>query len=401
MLKQLSSLLSKNIILKNWKIPFPVFLWFALAAIAVLLEMSRGVENFNNYLLYRFVYTHIRHFQNLYVGSPFIEYDNHYGPFFGLVIAPFAYFNMYIGCFLWCIANAWVLYYSIKRLPISFEKKMAVLLIGAVEMMTATHNVQFNPMLTGWIVLSFVLVEEENDFWATFFIAAGFLVKLYGIAGLTFFLFSKNKLKFFLSFLFWMAILFCLPMLISTPAYIIQCYKDWYQSLSDKNQQNIAQSIGGGMQDISLMGLIRRIFLIRNLSYALVLLPNAVLYIIPMFRWNQYKELSFRLIYLAAALIGVVILSSSAESPTYTIAVTGVGIWYIAQTGTPKEWINWLLGFVIVFTSLSSTDLFPFFIKEHFIVAYSIKALPCSIVWVVAICQLLTANFSQTKTVAA
>jgi len=393
--------LLKPVSIGKWKIPFPVLLWFSLAAIAVLLEMSRGVESFNNYFLYRFVFIHVRNFQNLYVGTPLTEYDNHYGPFFSLIIAPFAFFPAYIGCFLWCIANAWFLYYAVQKLPFTSKEKNIVLLIGAIEMMTSIHNVQFNPMLTGWMILSFALVEEEKDLWATLYIAAGFLVKLYGIAGLTFFLFSRHKVKFILSFIFWMIVLICLPMIISSPAYIIQCYKDWYYCLVTKNTQNVVQSIGGGMQDISVMGLIRRIFKVANLSNATVIIPSVLLYALPVLRFKQYQYLPFRLLYLAVTLIGVVILSSSAESPTYVIAVMGVAVWYIAQPNPKQKWVIGLLAFVIVLTSLSVTDLFPFYIRANFIVAYSLKALPCFIVWLVGIYQLLTQRFSNNLPVAA
>jgi hypothetical protein len=43
-----------------------------------------------------------------------------------------------------------------------------------------------------------------------------------------------------------------------------------------------------------------------------------------------------------------------------------------------------------VFTCLSFTDIFPPFIKEHFVRPYAIKAVPCIILWVVLIYQLLT-----------
>jgi hypothetical protein len=62
----------------------------------------------------------------------------------------------------------------------------------------------------------------------------------------------------------------------------------------------------------------------------------------------------------------MVIFSSSAESPTYIIAVAGVALWYILQN--KMQWlILFLLIFTILLTSLSLTDFFPQFIKLQFV----------------------------------
>jgi hypothetical protein len=313
------------------------------------------------------------------------------------LIAPFAILPLSIGCFVWCLANAWVLFFAIRRLDLPEKLQNIILLIGLVEMLTAIHNVQFNPMLTGWILLSYVLIEKGNLFWATFFIAAGFLTKIYGIAGIAFFWFSKDKLKFAGYFLFWILVLFCLPMLISSPAFIIESYRNWYQSLVIKNAQNIDLNNYSLMQDISVMGLVSRISRYNDLNNLYILVPAAILYALPFLRVNQYKYASFRIAYLCLAMIGVVIFSSSAESPTFVIAVTAVGIWYVTETGMQKNLKNILLGFVILLTSLSATDLFPPYIREHFIVPYSLKALPCFVTWCVLIWQLLFKDFSNAR----
>lgn len=390
--------LLKNIRIGKWKIPVPVFLWFLLAMLAAIAEISRGHAAINNYDIFAGVFEHTLARKNLYLSYPQEYADtNHYGPLFSILIAPFALLPDYLGCFLWCVANAWVLFYAIRQLQLSGEQQNLILLIGMVEMMTAIHNVQFNPMLTGWILLSYVLVEKEKDFWAAFCIVAGFLVKIYGIAGIAFFWFSRHKLRFVVSCLFWAVILFCLPMLISSPAFIIQSYKDWLHSLVEKNAQNVSADDENFMQDISVMGMIRRIGNISHLKNYLITVPAAVLYALPFLRISQYKTVSFRLYYLCLALIGVVIFSSSAESSTFVLAVTGIAIWYVIQDEPRQQWMHWLLGFVILFTSLSATDLFPPYVREQFIYPYSLKALPCFAVWCVIMYHLLFKDFRKGK----
>ncbi len=388
-------LLLRNIKIGRWNIPLPVLAWFVLAMLAAIAEISRGHAAINNYDIFSGVFEHTIARKNLYIAYPSEYIDtNHYGPLFSVLIAPFALLPDYLGCFLWCMVNTGVLFYAIRQLQVTEQQQNIVLLIGLIEMMTAIHNVQFNPMLTGWIILSFVLVEKEKDFWAALFIVAGFFVKVYGIAGIAFFWFSRHKIKFVLSCLFWLIVLFCLPMVISSPGFIVQSYKDWLHALVEKNAQNIDAADENFMQDISVMGMIRRIGNLDHLKNYFVTIPAAIVYALPFLRISQYKQVAFRTSYLCLALIGVVIFSSSAESSTFVLAVTGIGIWYITQSGENKKWNNALLVFVIILTSLSATDLFPPYVREHFILPYSLKALPCFVAWCVIAYQLLCKDFS-------
>ncbi len=392
--------LLRNITIGKFTISLPVLLWFVLAMLSAIAEISRGISSINNYEIFTGVFHHTLQQTNLYTSYPAEYFDtNHYGPLFSVVIAPFALLPRQLGCLVWCIANAWVLFYAIRRLRLTKQQQQIILLIGLVEMLTAIHSVQFNPMLTGFIVLSYVMVEEEKDIWATLFIVLGLMIKLYGIVGIAFFWFSRHKLRFILSFISWFVLLFCLPMILSSPAFIIQSYKDWYQSLVEKNAANIEFKQPNIMQDISVMGMIRRIFRVDDLNTLLIAIPAAIVYAIPFLRVKQYSQASFRMSYLCLALIGVVIFSSSAESPTFVIAVTGVAIWYVIQPGGNNRKGNYaLLAFVILLTSLSATDLFPRYVKDHFILPYSLKALPCFVVWCVIAGQLLFKNFGNRET---
>lgn len=390
----LMKLLLSNLTIGKWRIPVPVFLWFLLTALAAIAEIARG--EINNYKIYTGVFEHTIKQLNLYSEYPAEYFDtNHYGPLFSIVIAPFAWMPAAIGCFLWCIVNAVILLYAIRQLPLTPKQRNLILLIALVEMMTAIHNVQFNVMLTGWMLLSFVLVEEENDFWAAFFIVMGLLTKIYGVAGIAFFCFSKHKVKFVLSFAFWLVVLVCLPMVISSPAFVIQSYQDWYQSLVEKNEQNTSTIAPKLAQDISVMGMISRSFGINEMNNLFVLAPAALLHALPFLRFKQYKHVAFRITFLCMALVSVVIFSSSAESPTFVIAVTGIATWYVIQDGMKPALKNALLFFVLLLTCLSATDLFPAYVRNHYIRPYSLKALPCFVVWCVMAWQMLFKDFGR------
>jgi hypothetical protein len=373
-------LIFKEIEIANRKIPLVAIIWFALAIIAAVAEVAKG--SINNYLIFKNVFWHVLDGKHLYIEYPQEYFDiNHYGPLFSILIAPFAVLPDWLGCVLWCLANAAFLYYAINRLKIPHHHKLIIIAITAIELMTAIHNVQFNPMVGAWIIMAYVLVEEENDFWATLFIAAGFLIKIYGVVGLLFFLFSKQKVKFILYFIFWMIALFCLPMIISSPSYIITSYQQWIERLVEKDKLNAAGYAFAGHQDISVMGMIRRITANGSFSNLFVLVPAAVLILLPLLRFKQYAAKWFRLSYLAIMLITVVIFSSGAESTTYVIAVAGAGIWFVLHYKEHRKSSIALLVFLFVFTILSPTDLVPRFIKDNYIRAYALKALPCLLIW--------------------
>lgn len=376
----------------------PVAIWFGATLLAALLEISRGAGEINNFLIYRGVYEHTIQQVNLYLTYP-SEYSdsNHYGPLFSILIAPFTWLPLFLGCALWCLANGWVLYYAIKKLNLSKTQFYTVLLISCIEQMTATHSVQFNSMLTGFMLLSYAYIKENKISAATLLIAAGFLIKLYSIVGLVLFLFTDKKIAFVVSFILWVIVLFALPMLISSPEFIIQSYQDWFHSLVEKNGTNIDISIASGMQDISVGGMIRRVFNLQHLPNYFITVPAGLLVLLPLLRFKQFNAEKFTLTYYCMLLISVVIFSSSAESPTYIIAVTGIAIWFSIQEGLNKKQVA-LLVFLFLFTILSPTDLFPKPIRDGFFVKYAMKALPCFIAWLTIIATLISKSYSLHRT---
>ena len=108
-----------------------------------------------------------------------------------------------------------------------------------------------------------------------------------------------------------------------------------------------------------------------------VTLPAGILMLLPLGRLSFWQNQSYRLHYLALLLIGLVIFSSSAESPTYVIAVIGYLIWHVQQPYNTTFPYKVLMALVLLLTIFSPTDLFPRFIREQYVLRYSLKALPC------------------------
>jgi hypothetical protein len=370
--------------------------WFLIPLIAVPILISKGNSHINNYLIFKNVFWHTVQHQYLYAYYPTEYFDkNHYGPFFSLIIAPFALLPNCIGVLLWAMLNAWILFYAVHQLPLSSKAKHTILLISLIENVTSIQNLQFNPMLCSWILLTYVFIREGKLGLAALIMVAGTLVKLYGIVGLPFIFFTKEYKKIIGYLFLWGALLFCLPMLISSPAFVLQSYGDWYQVLIEKNAENISSYQNIGMTDISAMGFVRRVSGYYDVSNFYFILPAGIFTLLPIFRYSQWKEVTFQLTYVAQVLIGVVIFSTSAESPTYVIAVVGFAIWYVLVGHKPGHWMFYLLLFVLVLTVFSPTDLFPRYIRKEYVIRYSLKALPCLFAWLIITVQLLSSNFSS------
>ena len=365
-----------------------ILLYLILAIIAAIKQYAKG--SFNNYLIFKHVYWHSVNFQNLYSAYPEYGDTNHYGPVFSLLIARFALLPDSVGTVLWNVANVSVLLWGIFSLPLSLNNRVIIAWICAHEALTSLFSFQFNIALTGFILLTFSYIYKQKEIKSAFFIVLGTLVKLYGIVGLAFFFFSRHKIKFVLAGIAISLVLFVLPMLLSSPSFVLQSYTDWYNSLVHKNSANASLT---SMQDISVMGMVRRILQNPEISNLPFLATGLLLFAIPYLRFKQFKYLSFQLMLLASVLIFTVIFSSGSESPTYIIAFVGVAIWFLNKESNFTSWRIFLFVFAVLLTSFSPSDLFPKFVRVNYIQPYSLKALPCVIIWLDIVYQMTIKDF--------
>lgn len=372
---------------------FVFTLFLAIALITGIKQYVRG--SYNNYKIFKYTFLHTLDEKPLYEEYP-LEYgdSNHYGPVFALVIAPFALLPDAIGTSLWNMANVMVLCLGFYSLPLPLRTRSLIALICAHEALLALLSFQFNVGLTGLIMLSFSYLTGQKESKSAFVITIGTLVKFYGIVGLAFFFFSRNKWKFIFSGLISLAILLMLPVVLASPEFVIRSYSDWYASLAEKNMHNASLT---SMQDISLMGIVRRTLQDASIPNLPFLAAGLLLFLLPYARIGQYKHTAFRLMLLASVLIFTVIFSSGSESPTYIIAFAGVSIWFMIQPSPRNKGIVFLFVFAFLLTSMSPSDFFPGFIRNTYIKPYSLKALPCVLVWFTIVYQMLTIDFKHHK----
>ena len=365
-----------------------LWLWTLLPIVATVFKLHRN----NNYLIFRGVFWHTVNQTSLYGVYPDEYFDvNHYGPLFALVVAPFAVMPVWLGMLFWSVALSLCLYVAISRSQLKYKQQIFIYWFCAETLLTSLFMQQFNIAIAAIIIASYFLIERERDFWAAFLIVLGTFVKLYGMVGLAFFFFSKHKGRFVLSLLLWIVVLFVAPMLISNADYVIGQYHEWYVTLLEKNGENL-QSIA---QNISLLGMVRRIT--GNLLYSdlWLIAPALVLFFIPYFRFSQYRNAMFRQTYLASVLLFVVLFSTGSESSSYIIAISGACIWYLSAPWQRNRWDIVFMVLVLMISGFGSSDLYPRCIRHDLIQVYSLKALPCTLVWLKLCCEMMFKNYAS------
>lgn len=346
----------------------------------------------NNYLIFKYTYVHAVEGKTLYGVYP-QEYDdkNHYGPFFSLLIAPYALLPDWAGHFFWVASLVTLFVWAIWMLPLEVWQRNAILLICFNELLTAGFNVQFNIAIAALITLTFVLIHRGKEFWAPLPILIGTFVKLYGIVGFAFFFLVKNKPKFILGCVVWSVILLAAPMILSSPEYVLNMYAEWYKYLVIKNNENVSLI---SYQDISIMGFFRRVTGDPTLPNTPFILAGIALFGLPYLKFSRYKERAYQLLLLASTLMFPVIFSSSSESSTYIIVFVGIATWFVIQERPVAKWVWFLLALAILFGSFNTVDFYPQSFRTQ-LRLYSIKAVPCVLIWLAVIYQMVQAEMSR------
>jgi hypothetical protein len=356
---------------------------FILAAVAasvqsllrkekVYTEGGKKYTCYNNYIIFKQAHHHLISGTDLYKAYPEEQWDLYkYSPAFALFFGGFAYLPDFLGLTLWNLLNALLLALAVYFLPLPDDRtKSFILLACLIELVTSMQNEQSNPMIAGLLVLAFGLLQRDKFVAAAFCIVFSVYVKIFGLVGFALFLFYPHKWKLILWSLFWGAFLFVVPLIAVAPVHLKALYADWGRLLiSDESS-----SYG-----LSVMGLIRS-WTGWEFRKMMVVGLGALVFLLPFLRFRQYGNYWFKLTALCSVLLWIVIFNHKAESPTFIIAMTGVAIWFFSGSRNRLNTVLFILA--LIFTSLSPTDIFPPWVREHFFRPYLIKVIPCILIWV-------------------
>ncbi|MDQ6812911.1 MAG: DUF2029 domain-containing protein [Bacteroidota bacterium] len=334
---------------------------------------SRGniYTHYNNLVIFKSSFGHLIHNQNLYLYYPKEYFDLYkYSPTFSVFMAPFYYLPNEAGLFLFNIINTSLFIYALLKLKLPNDLLKFLFLFLFLEFGISVTWVQTNVLITALIILGFSSLENKKPLLASLLIVITVYIKIFGLVAVVLAVFYPGKIRFVLYTIMWTAVFAVLPLIVISKNELLQQYHNWIDLLKWDHEASYG---------VSFIGLIHSWFHL-NFSKIGTVLVAAIVFCIPLLKFNCYKVYNFRLQILASLLIWIVIFNHRGESPTYVIALTGVGIWYFSQ---PSNAVNkTLLWLCLIFTSFTSTDLItPGWITEKYVDTYSIKAVFSIIIW--------------------
>lgn len=365
-----------------WEKYTPVFAVYMLAIILVTLQsyllplQSYGTEGFlythyNNYIIFKQSFFHLIQHKNLYHWYEPEQWDLFkYSPSFALLFGVFAYLPDPVGLLIWNILNVGCLIVALVQVPrLPDRARVIMLFFILVEVVISIQSTQSNALIAGLLVLAFIAMERNRPMLAAVLITSTVFIKLFGLFGFGLFLFYPCRWKGAMAAAMSMILFAFLPLIVLSWSELMMQYQGWYDTLAEDRVET-GLSVLGWFQ--SWFGL--------NANPNTVVLIGFLMLLVPLLRWRCWIYYPFRLMALASVLIWVVIFNHMAESPTFVIAVTGAGIWFFARSrpGYQQFW----LWFILLFTSLSTTDLFPKDFQLSVVEPFVLKAVPCIALWV-------------------
>ena len=186
------------------------------------------------------------------------------------------------------------------------------------------------------------------------------------------FLFYPKKLKSAGYSVLWIIILGVIPLIAVTYGVLEMNYLSWLDLLKNDHSNELK---------FSVMGFLNSWFGVEPELKNKVMLVGVVLFSVPLIKISSYSILRFKELYLASILLWVVLFNHMAESATFIIAVTGVAVWFFTKKN-PSVIDKVLLVLVILFTLLSPSDIYPASLRNSIFIPYTIKVIPCILVWI-------------------
>jgi len=337
----------------------------------------------NNWKIFSYAYYHLTNHQDMYAAYPDQYFDLYlYSPPFGVLFAPFSLLPFYIGYFVWNNFSVLIIPLLIFRLKgITDHKKYLICYIALIEILTCMQGTQTNVMIAALMLLAFISFEEDNYWIAAFAIAAGTYIKIYPIITASLFLLYPHKLKFLLRLALAFILLGALPLLFVSLKELLWQYKNWFRVLATDQKDNYGK--------ISLTGLFQVYFIISDLGKVVVQAGGVILFCTMYIRRKLFSAYYYRLFFLAALLIWVVIFNHASEVYGYAIAILGVALWYVHQP--PSRAINIFILLFIFFATILSIDPTPRIISKY-IYEHSLKAIPYTFLFLAILFQMLFKN---------
>jgi hypothetical protein len=293
-------------------------------------------------------------------------------------MAPFAPLPDSVGLVAWDLLGAGLLFLGVAGLPLGTERsRMAMAWFVALPMLQSMQNSQSNAHVAGLVLLAAVWLERRQEMRAGLAIALGFFVKVYGGLAIVLALLYPSRVKGVGWAVVWTVALGLLPLAFVSPSQLAELYRSWGRLLANDQAAYTGVSAMSVLQ--SWFGLTPPRAVVAAAGLAITLLPLA--------RVRDYPLVGFRMLLVAALMLWMVAFNHKAEPNTFVIAVAGVAVWYLAG---PRSWLrDTMVALVVLLTCLSTTSVFPVAVRRALISPYSLRVVPCIVVWALAVAELL------------
>lgn len=349
--------------------------------------MGKMRPNFNNYLIFKTSFLHLIENKTLYALYP-SDYGDifKYSPTFALFMGSFYFLPDWLGLFGWNFLNVLVLLFGIQLIPNINEKiKVFIILFVLFELIGNMQNEQSNTLMGGFMVLSFGFFEKKKLMLAALVIVLSIYIKLFGIVACALFLLYPNKFRFMAYFVFWMVVLWALPLIILSPDQLLSQYADWMELLKADNQYRYG---------FSVFGIMKKWFLVEPGKW-LVLSIGSLLFCSVYIRKDLYQDFGFRLLFLSSILLWTILFNHTAESSGFIICMTGIGIWYFIQERNQFNTVLVIAAFILI--SLIYSDITPVYYRQTYLHPYYVKTLPVIVIWLKILYEMLFRKYSLKK----
>jgi Glycosyltransferase family 87 len=271
---------------------------------------------------------------------------------------------------LWNAVNAAALWVALGKV---LEQRQAFVarLIVTLDLVGSMQNVQSNALSAGLMILAFWDLQQKRELRAAVWVALGTIIKIFPIVAGVFAVFRPYRLPRFVLYSVLVALV-CVaaPLLVESPAALGAQYRSW-QAISSSD------TLMRGFSVMELWHLASG----TNWPNWPFQLAGVVALLAPLARYSFWGLSRFRLLFLASVLLFCVLFNHKAESPSFVVALAGIGIWFAVSNRSAMDWA--LLGIVFVGTVLSSSDAMPKAWQQSFFEPYRLKTVPVLLVWLV------------------
>ncbi len=362
-------------------------LWLLYGATVVVVALMR-IDN--NFLIFRHAYGHLMAGLDLYAEYPALHEDQFkYSPTFALLFAPFSVLPVRPALLLWTAVNVLLPAWAMRRLFKDDARAAAVALaVAYLDVLRSAQRAQSTGLVAFCFIATFLAFRRQREPLGGGAVALGGAVKLFPLAGGALAFLYHRPVRAVLWTAVGVVVAALLPFVFLPTDSVLMQYASWKAIVTRDSASHTdviiptgAGLYGGVMTQLRIwFGYRGPNWLIQAIGTVILLVPLAV-------RRGWRDDPAFRLRFLASLMVYAVIFNHQTESPTFVIAMCGIGIWYAASPKT--RWHDALMWLSVFVVSVSSTDAVPHRIQDAVFIKYLLKTVPCTFVWLFLQAELL------------